>query len=34
MLSMPTEDKLRALKLHGMLKAFQELRGQENSNQY
>jgi len=33
MLSIPTEDKLRALKLHGMLKAFQELRGQENSSQ-
>ena len=33
MLSIPTEDKLRALKLYGMLKAFQEQRGQENTSQ-
>lgn len=33
MLSIPTEDKLRALKLHGMLKAFQEQRGQESVGQ-
>ena len=33
MLSMPTEDKLRALRLYGMLKAFQEQQGQENVNQ-
>lgn len=33
MLSIPTEDKLRALKLYGMLKAFQEQRGQENAVQ-
>jgi len=33
MLSIPTEDKLRALKLYGMLKAFQELRGQAHSSQ-
>ncbi len=33
MLSIPTEDKLRSLKLLGMLKGFQEQRGQENINQ-
>jgi DNA replication protein DnaC len=33
MLSIPTEDKLRALKLYGMLKAFQEQRDQENTGQ-
>jgi DNA replication protein DnaC len=33
MLSLPTEDKLRSLKLYGMLKGFQEQRSSENSNQ-
>lgn len=33
MLSIPTEDKLRSLKLCGMLKAFQEQRGQESIGQ-
>ena len=33
MLSIPTEDKLRALKLYGMLKAFQEQQGHENADQ-
>ena len=33
MLSIPMEDKLRALKLHGMLKAFHEQRDQKNTNQ-
>jgi DNA replication protein DnaC len=33
MLSIPTEDKLRSLKLLGMLKGFQEQRTQENINQ-
>ncbi len=30
MLSIPTEDKLRSLRLYGMLKGLQEQRGQEN----
>lgn len=33
MLSIPTEDKLRSLKLYGMLKAFQEQRGQSDCSQ-
>ena len=33
MLSLPTEDKLRSLKLYGMLKGFQEQQAQENVNQ-
>ena len=33
MLSIPMEDKLRALKLHGMLKAFQEQRDQKSTGQ-
>lgn len=33
MLSIPTEDKLRSLKLYGMLKGFQEQRAQENAGQ-
>ena len=33
MLSMPTEDKLRTLKLHGMLKALQEQRGQQDAGE-
>ena len=33
MLSIPTEDKLRELKLHGMLKAFHEQQSQESVNQ-
>ena len=33
MLSMPTEDKLRSLKLYGMLKAFQEQRTQTDYSQ-
>jgi len=33
MLSMPTEDKLRALKLYGMLKAFQEQQVQDGAGQ-
>ena len=34
MLSMPTEDKLRSLKLYGMLKGFQEQRDQENIKEF
>ena len=33
MLSMPTEDKLRTLKLHGMLKALQEQRDQRDAGE-
>lgn len=33
MLSIPTEDKLRALKLYGMLKAFQEQQSQDGAGQ-
>lgn len=33
MLSMPTEDKLRSLKLYGMLKGFQEQQNQENTRE-
>ena len=33
MLSIPTEDKLRELKLHGMLKAFHEQQSQDSVNQ-
>ena len=34
MLSIPTEDKLRSLKLYGMLKGFQEQRDQENIKEF
>ncbi len=33
MLSMPTEDKLRSLKLYGMLKGFREQQNQENARE-
>jgi len=33
MLSLPTEDKLRSLKLFGMLKGFREQRNQENARE-